>query len=153
MVKRDKNGRCRQVYISIWATYRWPLVAVDRWSLFRGSLSTKIASAGFWVVIVDRWSLFGGGRYHRFDCIQIFKKSVNVLHWGNNTTFGFRDNIRESRQNKTITTIGYCYLLTQLNHSNERPFWMILILQNILNWFFEKYKQFLGMHAGNLIKG
>ena len=58
----DRSGRCRQVYISIQARFRWPLVVVDRWSLFRGSFSTKIAWAGFRVVVVDRWSLFGGGR-------------------------------------------------------------------------------------------
>ena len=33
MVKMDKNGRYRQVYISIWDIFKWPLVAVDRWSL------------------------------------------------------------------------------------------------------------------------
>ena len=38
------------------------LVVVDRWSLFGGSFSTKIAWAGFRVVVVARWSLFGGGR-------------------------------------------------------------------------------------------
>jgi len=37
----------------------WSLVVVDRWSLFRGRYSTKIAWAGFGVVVVDRWSLFG----------------------------------------------------------------------------------------------
>ncbi len=41
---------------------RWSLVVVDRWSLFRGRFSTKIAWAGFRVVVVDRWSLIGGGR-------------------------------------------------------------------------------------------
>ena len=58
----NKSGRCRQVYVSTLARFRWPLVVVDRWSLFRGRFSTKIAWAGFIVVVVDRWSLFGGGR-------------------------------------------------------------------------------------------
>ena len=39
-----------------------PTLVVDRWSLFRGTFSTKIAWAGFRVVFVDRWLLFGGGR-------------------------------------------------------------------------------------------
>ena len=62
MVKMTKSGRCRQVNVSILVGFRWPLVVVDRWSLFRGSFSTKIAWAGIRVVVVDRWSLFGGGR-------------------------------------------------------------------------------------------
>jgi hypothetical protein len=37
------------------------VVVVDRCLLFRGSFMTKIAWAGFIVVVVDRWSLFGGG--------------------------------------------------------------------------------------------
>ena len=49
-------------FISFMDRFRWPLVVVDRWSLFRGRFSTKIAWAGFGVVVVDRWSLFGGGR-------------------------------------------------------------------------------------------
>ncbi len=53
----DKSGRCRQVFFHFWTRFRWPLVVVDRWSLFRGKLSTKIAWAGFRVVFVDRWSL------------------------------------------------------------------------------------------------
>jgi len=40
------------------AKFVWSLVVVDRWSLFRGSFSTKIARAGLRVVVVDRWSLF-----------------------------------------------------------------------------------------------
>ena len=58
----DQNGCCRQVFMIFGTGFRWPLVVVDRWSLFRGSFSTKIAWAGFRVVAVDRWSLFGGGR-------------------------------------------------------------------------------------------
>ena len=70
MVEMDTSGRCIQVYKSIWARFRWPLVVVDRWSLFRGSFSTKIARAGFRVaVVVGRLSIFGGGRLLRFDCI------------------------------------------------------------------------------------
>ena len=48
--------------MTLWARFRWSLVVVDRWSLFRGCFSTKIARAGFRVVVVDRSSLFGGGR-------------------------------------------------------------------------------------------
>ncbi len=59
----EKSGRCRQVFLSFWTRFRWPLVVVDRWSLFRGRITIKIAWAGFRVVVVDRWSLFGGGRY------------------------------------------------------------------------------------------
>ena len=58
----NKSGRCRQVFMTFGSRNRWPLVVVDRWSLFRGSFSTKIAWAGFRMVVVDRWSLFGGGR-------------------------------------------------------------------------------------------
>ena len=58
----NKSGRYRQVYMTFWIRFRWSLVVVDRWSLFRGRFSTKIAWAGFRVVVVDRWSLFGGGR-------------------------------------------------------------------------------------------
>ena len=57
-----KSDRCSQVNVSIYVRFRWRLVVVDRWSLFRGSLSANIAWAGFRVVIVDRWLLFGGGR-------------------------------------------------------------------------------------------
>jgi hypothetical protein len=39
------------------AKYGWSLVVVGRWSLFRGSFSTKVARAGFRVVVVDWWSL------------------------------------------------------------------------------------------------
>jgi len=48
--------------MTFWTRFRWSLIVVDRWSLFRGSFSTKFAWAGFSVVVVDRWSLFGGGR-------------------------------------------------------------------------------------------
>ena len=41
---------------------KWPLVVVDRWSLSKGSFSTKITWAGFRVVVVERWSLLRGGR-------------------------------------------------------------------------------------------
>ena len=61
-VKFDKNGRCRQVFVIFMTRFRWSLAVVDRWSLFRGRFSTKIARAGFGAVVVDRWSLFGGGR-------------------------------------------------------------------------------------------
>ncbi len=44
-----------------WTRFRWPVVVVDRWSLFRGSFRAKIAWTSFRVVVVDRWSLFGGG--------------------------------------------------------------------------------------------
>jgi hypothetical protein len=54
MVKIEKSGRYTQVNKTILARFRW--------SLFRSSFSTKIAWAGFRVVVVDRWSLFGGGR-------------------------------------------------------------------------------------------
>ncbi len=58
-----KSGRYRQVFMTVQTYFGWPLVVVDnRWSLFRGRFSTKIAWAGFRVVVVDRWSLFGGGR-------------------------------------------------------------------------------------------
>jgi hypothetical protein len=57
-----QDGRCRQVSMTFGTRFRWSLVVVDRWSLFRGSFSPKIALAGFRVVVVDRWSLFGGGR-------------------------------------------------------------------------------------------
>ena len=58
----DKSGHCRQVFMTFGTGFRWPLVVVDRWSLFRGGFSTKISWAGFRVFVVDRWSLFGGGR-------------------------------------------------------------------------------------------
>jgi len=57
-----QDGCCRQVSMTFGTRYRWLLVVVDRWSLFRDSFSTKIAWAGLRVVVVDRWSLFGGGR-------------------------------------------------------------------------------------------
>ncbi len=41
--------------------FRWPLVVVDRWTLFRGKLCTKIAWKGFRVIVVDKWLLFGVG--------------------------------------------------------------------------------------------
>jgi hypothetical protein len=59
--KIDKSGCSRQVFLSFWARFRWPLVVVDRWSLFSGRFSAKTAWAGFRVVVVHRWSLFGGG--------------------------------------------------------------------------------------------
>ncbi len=62
MPNSGKNGRCRQVYMIFWKSFRWSLAAVDTWSLFRGSFSNKIAWAEFRVVVVDRWLLFGGGR-------------------------------------------------------------------------------------------
>ena len=55
-----QNGRCRQVSMTFATRFRRSLVVVDRWSLFRGSFSTKIAWAGFRVVVVGRWLLFGG---------------------------------------------------------------------------------------------
>ena len=50
------------------ARFMWSLAVVEKWSLFGGHVSTKVARAGFRVVVVDRWSLFGGGCYHRFNC-------------------------------------------------------------------------------------
>ena len=64
-----KSGRYRQVLMTFQPCFGWPLVVVDRWSLFRGSFKAKIAWAGFRVVVVDRWSLFEGGLLHSFDCI------------------------------------------------------------------------------------
>ncbi len=60
--KLGKNGCCGQVFITLGTIFRWSLVVVDRWSLFRGRFSTEIVWAGFGVVVVDRWSLFRGGR-------------------------------------------------------------------------------------------
>ncbi len=50
--------------------------------MFGGRFSTKIARAGFRVVVVDRWSLFGGGRSHRFDCT--YKRITLGQHKGDN---------------------------------------------------------------------
>ena len=58
----DQNGRYRQVFNHILTKFKWPLVVVDRWSLFRGNFRANSGRAGFRVVVVDRWSLFGGGR-------------------------------------------------------------------------------------------
>ena len=55
-------GRCRQGFIQFRATLKWPVVVVDRWSLFRGNFTANNVRAGFGVVVVDRWSLLGGGR-------------------------------------------------------------------------------------------
>jgi hypothetical protein len=57
-----QDSHCRQVSMTFGTRFRWSLVVVDKWSLFRGSFSTKTAWAGFRVVVVDRWSLFGAGR-------------------------------------------------------------------------------------------
>ncbi len=62
MKKYTKIGRCAQVFLTFGTRFGWPLAAVDRWSLFRGSFSANFGRAGFGVVIVDRWLLFGGGR-------------------------------------------------------------------------------------------
>ena len=51
IVKMAKSGRCRQVNVSILVRFRWSLVVFDRWSLFRGSFSDKIAWSGFRVVV------------------------------------------------------------------------------------------------------
>ncbi len=59
MVKMDKSGRCTQVNIKFQARFVWPLVAVDRWLLFRGCFSTKIAWAGFRVVVRTSLTLCG----------------------------------------------------------------------------------------------
>ena len=61
-VQFGKNGRCGQVSVIFMTRFMWSLAVVDRWSLFRGRFSTKIAWAGFGAVVVDRWSLFGVGR-------------------------------------------------------------------------------------------
>ncbi len=53
----DKSGRYRQVLVNFRTRFRWSLVVVDRWSLFRGCFSTKFAWAGYRVVVVQRWSL------------------------------------------------------------------------------------------------
>ncbi len=47
MVKIYKSGRCGQVFMTFETGFKWPLVIVDRWSLFRGIFSAKIAWAGF----------------------------------------------------------------------------------------------------------
>ncbi len=70
-----KIGRCRQVFVKFRTTFRWSLVVVGRWSLFKCRFITKFAWAGFGVVVVDRWSLFGGGRQHRFDCALTYMAS------------------------------------------------------------------------------
>ncbi len=62
IIKTFKSGCCRQVFLHYEPVFGKPLVVVDRWLLFRGRFSTKIAWAGFRVVVVDRWSLFRGGR-------------------------------------------------------------------------------------------
>ncbi len=62
MEKIDKSSRCGQVFMTFWTRFKWSLVLVDMWLLFRGSFSAKIALAGFRVVVVDRLSLFRGGR-------------------------------------------------------------------------------------------
>ena len=67
IVKIDQNGRCRQVFTLFGIGFEWPLVVVDRWSLFRGRFRTKNSWVGFGVVVVDRGLLFGGGRIHKFD--------------------------------------------------------------------------------------
>ncbi len=50
------TSHCTQVNIAIWARYRWPLVAVDRWSLFIGSFIVIF----LWRDLV--WSLLTGCR-------------------------------------------------------------------------------------------
>ena len=50
----NKSGRYRQVYMTFWIRLRWSLVVVERWSLFRGSFTTKTAWAGLRVVVVNR---------------------------------------------------------------------------------------------------
>jgi len=52
MVKIDKSGRSGQVLMFLGPDLRCLEVV----------FSTKIAWAGFNVVVIDRWSLFGGGR-------------------------------------------------------------------------------------------
>ena len=59
--KNGQNGH-KWSFMTFGTRFRWPLTVVDKWSLFRGSFSTKIAWVGFRVVVVGRWSLFGGGR-------------------------------------------------------------------------------------------
>ncbi len=56
-----QNLHCRQVYLSFWTSFRWPLVVVDRWLLFVGRFSTLITWAVFRMAVVYRWSLFVGG--------------------------------------------------------------------------------------------
>ncbi len=55
--KMAKNGRCGQVLMTFWTRFRWSLIIVDRWSLFRDIFSTRFAREGFRVVVVVRRSL------------------------------------------------------------------------------------------------
>ncbi len=57
--KLCQDGRCRQVSVTFGTRFKWSLVVVDKWSLFRGRFSTIIVLAIFEVVVVYRWSLTG----------------------------------------------------------------------------------------------
>jgi hypothetical protein len=76
-----KSGRFRQVLMTFQTCFGWPLVVVDRWSLFRGRFST---------IIVGRdlgWSLLTGGRYSEvvvntgLTLLENFEKTTIIILW------------------------------------------------------------------------
>jgi len=57
ILKMTKVVVVDRFFLLLRTSFGWPLVIVDRWSLFRGRLRTKTDWLRFDVVAVDRWSL------------------------------------------------------------------------------------------------
>ncbi len=105
------------------------VAVVERWSLFKGHLCSKII---IWdlkmVAIVDKWSLFGGGRQLRFDCISKYcmKKYLvcNGSKHNNNTVpcnIGF--NNKESMNGRLTRSFinGFWKILHFISSSSDIP--------------------------------